>query len=127
MEHRILIDGEYFSIPILDLPRTADILDKVAERTESGLIYREIIGTFINHNGIIFGTIDDLDTYEALYDKLIEPIPYHEITLPINNKYANAEWYISGVQDTVDKVLDNGTRFKALTCNLIAAKPVLTP
>lgn len=123
---KLTIDGIEYGIPILELPRSFEILDKDSTgRTEDGGLYREIIGTYLNHDGVVFGVIDDVATYDALIDVLIKPIPYHTVKLPITNKYANSKWYVSGVQDTVDTELSDGTHFKALTCNLKAIDPIL--
>lgn len=122
---KLYIDGVGYSIPIIELPRSASILDKVAERTEDGGLYREVIGTYINYNGIVFGTIDDIETYDALFDALIQPVPSHTIVLPINNKYASFTGYISSVEDSIDKVLSDGTKFKALTCNFVSVDPTI--
>lgn len=121
----IKIDGVEYNVPIIELPRSFDVLDKTAERTEDGGLYREVLGTYLNHDGVIFGVIDDVATYDALVDVLIKPIPYHTVELPISNKYANSKWYVSGVKDVVDKELSDGTHFKALTCNLKAVDPIL--
>ena len=125
VDKKTIIDGVEYNIPIIELPRSFEILDKVAERTEDGGLYREVLGTYLNHDGVIFGTLNDVATYDALIDVLIKPIPYHVITLPISNKYGTANWYISGVKDTVDIELSDGTHFKALTCNLKATVPIL--
>jgi len=82
MADKLKIDGIEYDIPIIDLPRKADVLDKVAERTEDGGLYREVLGTYINYQGVIFGTVNDVATYNALFDVLIQPIPYHAIELP---------------------------------------------
>lgn len=121
----IKIDGVEYNIPIIELPRSFDVLDTTAERTEDGGLYREVLGTYLNHDGVVFGTIDDVATYDELIDVLIEPIPYHVVELPISNKYANSKWYVSSVKDAVDKDLSDGTHFKALTCNLKAVDPIL--
>ncbi len=85
-------------------------------------MYREVIGTYLNYQ-IGFGTENDIETYDALFNKLSEPVPFHDIILPINNEYASFRGYISSVQDSVDVVEEDGTRFKGLTCNLKAKIP----
>ena len=42
----IEIDGVYFDVPFLSIKRTADFLDKYAERTEDGDLKRELIGVY---------------------------------------------------------------------------------
>ena len=98
VDKKLIIDGTEYNIPIIELPRKADILDKTAERTEDGGLYREVLATYLNYQGVIFGTLNDTTTYDALFDKLIEPVPYHIVTLPLNNKYAVAtKMYVSSV------------------------------
>ena len=76
----IYIDGTYFNVPLVSVKREAKVLDKYAEREEeSGDLMREIIGVYINYT-MNFGTIDDDDLYETLWDKLTEPVDFHEVT-----------------------------------------------
>jgi hypothetical protein len=98
---------------------------KVAEETEDGTLYREVLGTYIDYNGVVFGTIDDTATYNALFKALIQPVPYHTIVLPITNEYASFTAYITGVSHSVDRELSDGTHFKALTCNFKANSPTI--
>ena len=125
MDEKLYIDGIGYSIPIIELPRSVRILDKVAEETEDGILYREVLGSYIDYNGVVFGTIDDVATYDALFDVLIQPVSFHTIVLPTNNKYNSFKAYITGVSDSVDRVLSDGTHFKALTCNFKANSPTI--
>ena len=45
VDKKLIIDGTEYNIPIIELPRKADILDKTAERTEDGGLYREVLAT----------------------------------------------------------------------------------
>ena len=54
----ITIDGVEFLIPLLSIKRTADALDKYAERTEDGDLKREVIGVYYNYQ-LSVGTVDD--------------------------------------------------------------------
>lgn len=124
VDKKLIIDGISYDIPVIDLQRTADVLDKVAERTEDGDLYREVLGTYLNYT-FVFGTLNDTTTYDLLYKKLIEPVPFHDIILPINNEFASFRGYISSVTDAVDRVTETGTRFKALTCKMQAKLPTI--
>ena len=44
----IIVDGTYFDLPMVSLKRSADFLDKYAERTEDGVLHRELIGVYYN-------------------------------------------------------------------------------
>ena len=45
----LYIDGIGYKIDVLSVKRTADFLDKYAERTENGDLERELIGVYFNY------------------------------------------------------------------------------
>ena len=45
----ISIDGILYDIPLVSIKRTADFLDKYAERTEDEELKRELIGVYYNY------------------------------------------------------------------------------
>ena len=121
----LIIDGDSFSIDIFKLSRSAKIKTKIQAETEDGGIYREMIGTMLDIPAISFGIANDLDEYTRLFDKLIEPVSYQPIVLPINDKYNTFKGYIDSVTDEVDKVLSLKTRFKSLSCAFYATEPIM--
>lgn len=122
----IKIDNVYFDVPMVSIKRTADFLDKYAERTEDGDLKRELIGVYFNYQ-MTFGTIDDDATYQALFDKLTEPVEFHDFEVPTTNGSYKFRGYISGVSDEIEKVLENTAKFKGLQCKFTAKKPSRTP
>ncbi len=118
----ISIDGVRFDIPLVAIKRTADFLDKYAERTEDGDLKRELIGVYFNYQ-MSFGTIDDDNLYEMLWDKLTEPVEFHDFSLPTLKGTYSFRGYISSVSDEVEKVLSNTSKFKGLQCKFTAKKP----
>ena len=125
MKLNLIIDGDSFSIDIFKLSRSAKIKTKVQAETEDGGIYREMIGTMLDIPSISFGIVKDLDEYTRLFDKLIEPVQSHTITLPINDKYNTFVGYVDGVADEVDTALTDKTRFKSLVCSFVSTVPIL--
>lgn len=123
----IYIDGTYFDIPLVSVKREAKFLDKYAEREEeTGDLLRELIGVYINYT-MNFGTIDDDDTYEKLWDILIQPVAFHDVTLPSTKRHYTFRCYVSSVSDEMEKILDDTVKFKGLTCKYIAKAPARTP
>ena len=92
----IRIDGIYFDVPLVSIKRTADFLDKYAERTEDGDLKRELIGVYFNYQ-MSFGTIDNDELYEKLWDKLTEPVEFHDFSLPTVKGAYSFRGYVSGV------------------------------
>lgn len=120
------IDGIYFDIPLVSIKRTADFLDKYAERTEDGDIKRELIGVYFNYQ-MSFGTIENDTLYEALFDKLTEPVEFHDFSLPTVKGSYQFRGYISSVSDEVEKVLTKTAGFKGLQCKFTAKQPARRP
>ena len=123
----IYIDGTYFDVPLVSVKREAKFLDKYAEREEeTGDLLRELIGVYINYT-MNFGTIDDDDTYEKLWDILTQPVAFHDVTLPSTKRHYIFRCYVSSVSDEMEKILDDTVKFKGLTCKYIAKAPARTP
>ena len=83
-EKGIKVDGIYYDIPMVSLKRNADFLDKYAERSEEGDLLRELIGVYYNYTLTVGSSSDFGDTdYEAFWNKMTEPVEFHEISVPI--------------------------------------------
>lgn len=118
----------HFDIPMVSLKRTADFLDKYAERTEDGELHRELIGVYYNYT-LAVGTstaFGDTD-YDAFWNKMTEPVEFHNISIPTKSGYYTFVGYISSVSDEYAKILDNKAEFKGFTCRFTARAPARTP
>ena len=115
----ITIDGVTYNVPVISLTRRADFLDKYAERTEDGVLHRELIGVYFNYQ-IQFGSTTDVDEYAALWDKLTEPEEFHTVVVPDAGSFTA---YFSNVGDTLRKDKDAQVFWKSLTVNFIAQSP----
>lgn len=123
----IYIDGNLYNVPLISIKRSFDVLDKYAERNEEdGDLLREILGVYANFT-LSFGTIDDDNLYERLIDKLTEPVPFHDFSLPTTKGSFDFKGYISSVSDEIEKILDNTAKFQGLTCKFTMKKPFRTP
>lgn len=122
----IWIDGEEYKVPFVSVKRTAEFLDASAERLEDGDLDRDLIGVYYNYNAQ-FGTIHDDDLYQKLYDKLTEPVEFHDITFPTTKGNYSYQAYITTVSDEMEKILSNTVKFKGLSCKFISKKPARTP
>lgn len=120
----IMIDGIYFDIPMVSLKRTADFLDKYAERTEDGELQRELIGVYYNYT-LTAGTSTDFGEtdYKAFWNKMTEPVEFHDISIPTQSGYYTFRGYISSVSDEYKKILENEAVFTGFTCKLTAKGP----
>ena len=55
----IQIDGQEYKVPLISpMDRKGDILDLTANRTEDGVLHREVIGTYYNYTLNFLATSD---------------------------------------------------------------------
>lgn len=121
----IVIDSETFNVPVISIKRTADFLDKMAERTNDGKLHRELIGVYFNYQ-IKFGQAAMAD-YSALWEKLTEPVEFHTVIVPDEDGSLQFSAYFAGISDEIRRI-DGSTRYwKNLTANFIARIPARTP
>lgn len=124
----IRVDGIHFDIPMVSLKRNADFLYKYAERTEDGVLRAELIGVYYNYTLTVGTSTQFGDTdYNAFWDKMTEPVEFHQISIPTKSGYYTFTGYISSVSDEYKKILDNKEEFTGFTCKFTAQSPSRTP
>ncbi len=122
----IIIDSVTYDIPVMSIIRRADFLDKYAERTEDGVLHRELIGVYFNYQ-IKFGQSLDTAEYAALWLKLTEPEEFHTVTVPDEDGSYTFTAYFSNVGDELRKQKGASNFWKSLTVNFTAQSPARTP
>lgn len=118
----LYIDGIGYKIDVRSVKRTADFLDKYAERTENGDLERELIGVYFNYK-LQLGPGVDRAEYARLWDKLTEPVEFHEVTVPDEDGDYTFTAYFSNVADELLRKVAEKNYWKNLTVNFIAKKP----
>lgn len=109
------IDGQTFNIRIPQdgIKRSASVLDTdETERLQSGGMFRDIIGTYLNYTITIDTSLLDVESYDALYEILISPVKSHTITVPYGQTTVTLEIYVSNVEDTLKRRELNGDNTK---------------
>lgn len=124
MSEFLIIDTVTFQVPIVELKRKADILDKYAYRSEDGVLHREVIGTYHNYS-LKIGVINDPVLYETLFETLSAPVASHLVELP--HDHVAFRGYFSSVQDEIKRLTPRGAVYRELTCNLTAMAPRRRP
>ena len=118
----IIIDCKNYDIPVISLKRQAEFLDKYANRTEDGVLHRELIGVFFNYQ-LQFGITTDTAEYQKLWEKLTEPEEFHTVTVPDEKDKYTFTAYFSNVADEMLRKKANKNFFQNLTVNFIAKAP----
>ena len=122
----IIIDGIEYDVPVISIKRTGDFLDKYAERTEDGVLHRELIGVYLNYQ-ILFGSTTDVAEYADLWQALTAAQEFHTVTVPDESGDYTFEAYFSNVSDEMRKQHNAENFWKSLTVNFIAQSPENTP
>lgn len=118
----ILIDGERYDIEVESINRTADFLDKYAERTESGDLERELIGVYFNYQLKFFSSGSRAE-YARLWKKLTEPTEFHTVTVPDEDGEYTFTAYFANVTDRLLLQKQEKYFWTDLTVNFIAKSP----
>ena len=118
----LTIDGQIYNIKVkVGIKRSADFLDKYANRTDDGDLKRELIGVYFNYKNINFDRQKDSNyaEYDRLYNKLTEAEEFHNINIAGFQFRA----YFSNVTDEMYLYKNDRPYFKNLTVNFTAKKP----
>jgi hypothetical protein len=122
----LTIDGSTYDIPVIGITRKADFLDKYAERTEDGVLHRELIGVYYNYQ-LQLGSTTDTAEYALLWAKLTEAEEYHTVTVPDESGDYTFVAYFASVGDEIRKKAASANYWKNLTVHFIAQSPAITP
>lgn len=119
----VIIDGVIFNIPVVELSRKADFLDKFAKRTDDGELQRELIGVYFNYQLKFDSVKNDTQAveYQRLWDKLTEPVEFHTVTLLDEKGEYTFKAYFSNISDGKKNVYKN--YWHNLTVNFTAQVP----
>lgn len=121
----IHIDGQDFDVEVEEISRTADFLDKYAERTESGDLERELIGVYFNYKLKLFPGSNPKE-YARLWRKLTEPSEFHVVTVPDESGDYTFTAYFANVADRLLRKRGQRNYWTDLTVNFVAKSPART-
>jgi len=116
----IVIDGDSYDIPIRSIKGQADMLDKYAERTNDGVLHRELIGVYDNYEIEFASAYSNPQVYSDLWFKLTEPTPWHTVKFPTIFGEREIEGYFANTNHEVSKQKGATTYWKGLTTSFIS-------
>lgn len=117
----IIIDGVTWNVPVVNLRRTGDFLDRYATRTVDGDLKRALIGVYFNYE-ITFGRLSRA-THSALWEKLTEPVEFHTVTVPYNDTVYTFTAYFASVGDELLRQTPTANYWGNLTVHFTAKSP----
>ncbi len=123
----LTIDGVNFDIGIKKIERKGAVLDSEnSKRSNSGVMSREIIGTFYNYSMEIECKLYKNIEYDRLYYALTAPVNSHTIKVPYGSDTLEFDAYISGATDKLLIANDNGNFWTELKVDFTAMAPERT-
>lgn len=120
----IEIDGNVYSVGVMELRREFNIETKYDLKTEDGIKHREISGIYHRYS-LLLGNIN-AETYDDLLSALLTTDEYHTVKLPDGaDGYKTFQAYFDSVTDELVKVYPGGEQFwDRLTISFEAREPL---
>lgn len=116
----IIIDSTEYDIPIKSIQGKADMLDKYAERTQDGVLHRELIGVYDNYEIQFGASVRNSQAYSDLWFKLTEPTPWHTVKFPTIFGDREIVGYFANTSHEILKIKDGVTHWKNLTTSFVS-------
>jgi hypothetical protein len=116
----IVIDGTSYDLPIVSLKAQADMLDKYAERTNDGVLHRELIGVYDNYEIEFAASVRNSSVYAELWWKLTDPVPWHTVSFPGILGERTIEGYFANTNHQVLKIKNGVSYWKGLTTSFVS-------
>ena len=123
----LTVDGKKYNVLVTSLARKFQVLDgKNAERTLSGAMIRDIIGTFYNYEITILPAVGKYGDYDALYEVLSAPQDSHSVVLPYGQGTMSFRAYVTAGQDNLIRKKPGEAYWTGLSVQFIAMAPQRT-
>jgi hypothetical protein len=118
------IDDIGFDVGVKKLTRKGSVLDSSASgRSRSGVMDREIIGTFYNFSMEIDQRHINPEEYDLFYYALTAPVDSHLLTVPYGQTTLSFQAYVTGASDKLIRSTGGANYWGDLSVDFIAMSP----
>lgn len=120
------IDGKTFHVGETRIRRNFKIKEGISSGyMRSGLLRRDVVGTYYSYTMTIETADMDQDEYDRLYDVLSAPVESHAITVPYGRRgVMSYQAYITDGDDNLEQEEADGSRmWGGLSVQFYALKP----
>lgn len=123
-----LLDGVAYNVYVSKLTRKFSVQDtSKTGRTQSGDMYRDVIGTFYNYSMTVEQRGSDAASLDAFWEAISQPVDSHVCVFPYGQTTLTQRMYItSGEQDLVCRTPER-TDWGILNVSFIAMSPKVVP
>lgn len=121
---QFLMDGVSYNVQVMSLKRSFEIKESIAAKyTQSGDIYRDLVGTYYNYTITVRERNSDREALDAFWNAISKPIASHDCVFPYNQETLSQKMYIkTGTQD-ISRLYEDGATWKDITVQFIAKEP----
>lgn len=121
---QFLMDGVSYNVQVMSLKRSFEIKEAIAAKyTQSGDIYRDLVGTYYNYTITVRERNSDREALDAFWNAISKPVASHDCVFPYNQETLSQKMYIkTGTQD-ISRLYEDGATWKDITVQFIAKEP----
>lgn len=130
ISYPITLDGVvYPTLHVTKITRNFSVLDsELSGRTvQSGVMQRDIIGTFYNYSAEIEPDAASRSDYDTFYEAISAPVASHILVVPYAQTTLTFEAYVTNGSDELTMMEDDANRWEHLSFNFVAMAPQRTP
>ena len=124
------LDGVAYKVRIPEngIKRSGQILDgENAGRGQSGVMVRDVIGTYFNYTIELDTSVLDVAEYDRLYEAITSPVDSHTLKIPYAQTTLTFQAYITKAEDTLRSMTGGVNHWTGLTMSFVAMEPQRTP
>ena len=120
-----LMDGVAYNVSVTSLKRKFSVMDTdKSGRTQSGHMYRDIVGTFYNYTMKVCERGGDAASLERFWTAISDPTKTsHECVFPYGQKTLTQEMYVTSGDQELEKMEPGRNYWGELSVNFIAMAP----
>lgn len=121
---QFIMDGETYNVQVMSLKRSFEIKEAIsAKYTQSGDIYRDLVGTYYNYTITVREKNGDREALDAFWNAISSPVASHDCVFPYNQTTLSQKMYVkTGTQD-ISILREDGASWKDITVQFIAKEP----
>lgn len=121
---QFLMDGQAYNVQVMSLKRSFDIKEAIAAKyTQSGEIYRDLVGTYYNYTITVREKDGDREALDAFWDAVSSPVASHECVFPYNQETLSQKMYVKTGSQDISRLYEDGAVWKDITIQFIAKEP----
>ena len=121
---QFLMDGVSYNVQVMSLKRSFEIKEAIAAKyTQSGDIYRDLVGTYYNYTITVRERNGDREALDAFWNAISKAVAAHECVFPYNQSTLSQKMYVKNGSQDIGRLYEDGATWKDITVQFIAKEP----